>query len=137
MVAVAGVLAALALLLGASELPAFFDSCHSWGAGAGSNGTTSMELRPGDACRAKSATSETKLGAALRLAAVDGTVVASSALAAVGALRGRRLPLLVAAALMGGETLLLFLGLSAAFLVVAGAGALYLAAGLSVPRRPA
>jgi hypothetical protein len=124
-------IAALAVVGLGREVPGFWDPCRTWGMRSGG----SLELTPGDPCQGKSATSETRGLAALRLFLVDGVSLAAAGLAVAGAVRRRGLPLLVAGLLMATESVLLFLGLSIAFVVSLGAGVLFLAVGLRWRRK--
>lgn len=124
-------LGGMALVLAASAVPAFFDPCHEWGMRSGG----SVAIAPGDACQSRSATSETKGEAVLRMAIVFGGTIVASSLGAVGALRGLRPPLLVGAAMLFALSVLLFFGASIAFLLVLGAAVLFLVAGLQQDRR--
>jgi hypothetical protein len=123
--AVAVLLAGLGVVGLALELPSFWDPCMSWGIGGSGNGTHSMTLSPGDECPSASGTSETRTGAAVRLALVDGTAIVAAALAATGAWRRKAIPTAIAAFLMAGETVLLFFGLSIAFVVSLAAAILF------------
>lgn len=129
-VGVAGALAALATLGLAAEVPEFWDPCHTWGLRSGDG----LELAPDGPCQARTGTSETRLGAAVRLLLVDGSALAAAGLAAWGALARRPLPLLAAGAAMAAETLLLLAGLSLAFAVPLAAAALFLTVGAGLRR---
>lgn len=130
---VAVAFAGLAAWLIAQELPDFWDPCMGWGE-AGDSGP--IIVSPDDECPTRSGTSETKLQAAGRLAAVDGSTIVASVLAGVAAWRRLAWPAAVAAVLMTGVTVLLFFGLSIAFPLTLAVAVLYaVAAGRW--RRPA
>jgi hypothetical protein len=124
-IAVGAVLGVLAIVAAATEIPSFWDPCKTWGPDSG--GT--MSLSPGEACRGKSATSETKPQAVLRMTAVFGTATVAGGLAIWAAARRAAAPAGVAAGLLAFESGLLFLGISAAFgLTLAGAILFFIAA---------
>lgn len=103
----------------ARELPDLWDPCLTWGMNTGSS-----HLAPDDSCQAKEATSETKAGFLVRLAAVPGFVAACGAVAIVGGVRQRRAWLVGSSIGFAAESIVLFLGLSAAFMVTLGAALL-------------
>ncbi|MHB1262185.1 MAG: hypothetical protein ACYC2H_10785 [Thermoplasmatota archaeon] len=125
-----GFLAAWGLAI---EVPDFWDPCMTWGMRSGDS------LSPDDSCPSRSGASETRLEAAFRLVAVDGTGLATAVLAVWGGwVRGWKMTL-AASVLMIAETVLLFFGLSFAFALTLGAGALFLVAALrwrGLPARP-
>lgn len=141
----AAAVAGLGLLLAAlaswglvREVPQFWDPCQEWGiGGSDGSGSGSYTARPTDECPGVTGTSETKSGAALRLAAVFGVTIVAGALAvAAGWRKGWGLAL-AASVLMAAETVLLFWGLSIAFVLAALASVLFLVAALRWRRRPA
>lgn len=142
----AAIVAAAGLLLAGfavwglwQEVPQFWDPCYEWGAGGGGDGSGthsySMQLTPD--CPRRGATSETKAQAALRLGLVQGvTFVAGGLALAAGWRRGAGLTL-AAGLLMAGEAVVLFFGLSIAFVVALAAAILLLAAAARWRRKPA
>lgn len=110
-VAMAVILAGLAAWLVAGELPDFWDPCHEWGAGGSGN----LTIYPGDECPNRTYSSQTRSERAAVLASINGGTVVASVLAIVGTWRRRAWPLAVAAALMLGVSVLLFLGFSVAY----------------------
>ena len=114
--------AGLAAWLIATELPDFWDPCMEWGRGSDSGMLT---VSPDDACPTRSSTSETRLQAAGRLAAVDGSTIVASVLASVAAWRRRPWPAAVAAFLMLVVSVLLVMGFSIAFPLTLAVAVLY------------
>lgn len=107
------------------EVPHFWDPCYDWGVGG--RGSGSYEVGFTQECPdRREGTSETKLGAAVRLTLVHGVGLAAGGLAVVGGWRRRPLPVLVAGLLMAGETVILFLGISAAIALTLPAAVLFL-----------
>jgi hypothetical protein len=136
-VAVAGiVLAGLAAWGLALELPDFWDPCHDWGVGGGKSGSYEVGFTP-DCPTRREGSSETKAGAAIRLALVHGVTILAGAAAIVAGWRRQAVLALAAGLAMAGETVVLFLGLSIAFPVALATAVLFLVAGLRWRRAPA
>jgi hypothetical protein len=113
------------------EAPMFWDPCQEWGIRSGG----SHAIRPGDPCQRWSGTSETKAQAVLRLALVQGVILLAGGLAVAAGWRAAAGPALAAGLLMAGEGVVLFLGISAAFLPAVASAVLFLVAAARWRRR--
>jgi len=80
----------------ASQLPAFFDPCMSWGVSSG----TPMIASPAGPCTTSGATSETIPQAILALSLIQGGILFAFGLGAVGAARYRPTLLKAASAIL-------------------------------------
>lgn len=132
-VAAAIALAAIALLLGVSQLTQFWDPCHTWGdSGAGAH-----SVSPGDPCASSSSSSLTKRQEGLMLGFIWGVPAALGIVAAWAAARGRGVVLVVCGILVVVHSVpLFFLGLPAV-LVEGPVAAVLVMAGVVRPRAPA
>jgi hypothetical protein len=101
------------------------DGCATWGQPSGETGAISVSIGPDDPCKVKSVHSESKAELVIRTAAVPGTLFAFTLLAVAGAALWRRRLILVGAAGILAETLVVFT--IAPLTVVVGAGFLLLA----------
>lgn len=105
---VGAVLGVMLLVSAGTQVAAFFDPCHTFGAGA--EGSGSSTVPPSTECKHLTTTSETRAEAGLRLLWLHAIVIAASVLALTGAWTATARPLWVATALYAVE--LFPLGLS-------------------------